>query len=265
MLAHDRYDILTKILLEKNTITVTEAMATCKVSHETARRDLEVLQEMGIAKRVHGGAVLIVQNDKTSKNPVPPQAQHKLHAGNMAAAKKASHLVRPGDVIFLDSGRTMGHLAQYLREVDNLTVVTPSLFVVHNLFGSKVQVICLGGELRPEENTFIGYLTNKALSNFNFDKAFFSCAGLSLKTGQIYEYDLLGIHRDFIREHAQKVILVINSEKLRIESPVNFGSLKSVDKVVVDELIKPEEQESITAMGIELEIGPMLESADDEA
>lgn len=264
MLAHERYDILTKILLEKNTIKVTEAMVACKVSHETSRRDLEVLQEMGIAKRVHGGAVLITQNGKSVKEPIPMQVQHKLHAGNMAAAKKASQLVHPGDVIFLDSGRTMGHLAQYLRELENLTVVTPSLFVVHNLFGSKVQVICLGGELRPEENTFIGYLTSKALSTFNFDKAFYSCAGLNLKTGLISEYDLLGIHRDFIREHAQKVILVINSEKLRIESPVNFGSLKSVDTIVVDELIKPDEIETITAMGIALEIGPMLESTDDD-
>lgn len=38
-------------------------MAACNVSHETARRDLKGLQEMGIERRVHGGAILISESN----------------------------------------------------------------------------------------------------------------------------------------------------------------------------------------------------------
>jgi len=36
MLAHERYNVSAKILLDENTIRVSEAMAACNVPHETA-------------------------------------------------------------------------------------------------------------------------------------------------------------------------------------------------------------------------------------
>ena len=98
MLAQERCDLIARVLLEKGTIKVSEVMQLCKVSHETARRDLETLQENGLAKRVHGGAVLIPQDDIPSPiHGATPKFRRQFHAGNLAVAQAAAKLqLQPG-------------------------------------------------------------------------------------------------------------------------------------------------------------------------
>ena len=58
MLAKERQNKILDILREKKIIKISEIVHLFDVSNETARRDLESVQDMGIARRVYGGAVL---------------------------------------------------------------------------------------------------------------------------------------------------------------------------------------------------------------
>ena len=266
MLAQERYDLISRVLLEKSTIKVSEVMQLCKVSHETARRDLETLQENGLAKRVHGGAVLIPQ-EESSSTPIhyaTPKFQKQFHAGNLAAAKTASHMVRSGSTILLDAGRTMAHLAHYVRDTSDLSVVTPSLLVINELSDTEVNLYSLGGSLYHEEYTYYGKITHSNLELFNVDIAFISCAGLDLQQGYITDYDDLGLSRFLIRNHAEKLVLVINSEKLHSRAFSNVFPLAQVDAIVIDERLSPEDEETLRGLGPEIIIAPMVYDTNDE-
>jgi len=248
--------------MAKNTVKVSEIMELCGVSHETARRDLEVLQENGFARRVHGGAVLIPQNLSDNGHFNARTDRKKLHAENLAVAATAAKLINSGDTVFLDAGTTMGHLAENLRNVADLSILTPSMYVINALEGTKSKVICLGGILSIEEQCFIGVVTHTTLSQFYVDKAFLSCAGLRLQNDVLTDYDTDGISRKLIRERATEMILVMNSDKLHNQAFVEVFSLSGIDTLVVDAHISPEDANTIRDKGINLIIAPLIADQD---
>ena len=55
MLAQERHAIILEMLREKNVVKITDIAARFGISHLTARRDLDVLQDQGLVCRVYGG------------------------------------------------------------------------------------------------------------------------------------------------------------------------------------------------------------------
>ncbi|MBE6918807.1 MAG: DeoR/GlpR transcriptional regulator [Ruminococcaceae bacterium] len=263
MLAQERYDLIARVLAEKNSIKVSEVMQLCDISHETARRDLEALQEQGLARRVHGGAVLVPQSGTASTASDSGRYSACTHSGNVAVAKAALSLVHAGDTILLDAGRTVSHLAHYIRDLPDLFVVTPNLLVINELRDGRVHLHGLAGELHHEEYAFTGKMTQTTFSAFNVDTAFISCAGLDLTQGYLTDYDDCGISRSLIREHSSRMVLLLNSDKLRIRAFSNLCPISILDTIIVDDRISPEHEEMLRSTGVEVIIAPMLGETDD--
>lgn len=72
MLAKERQDEIFSIIKQKKAIKMSDVVKKYQVSHETARRDLEVLQEQGLIKRVYGGAILSEQVSSLAGMAEPP-------------------------------------------------------------------------------------------------------------------------------------------------------------------------------------------------
>lgn len=58
-----RYENIMELLLDKREVTVTELSERLHVTGKTIREDLAKLEEKGLLKRMHGGAVL-AQSDQ---------------------------------------------------------------------------------------------------------------------------------------------------------------------------------------------------------
>ena len=101
-------------------------------------------------------------------------------------------------------------------------------------------------------------------SELNVDIAFISCAGLDLQQGYITDYDDLGLSRFLIRNHAEKLVLVINSEKLHSRAFSNVFPLAQVDAIVIDERLSLEDEETLRGLGPEIIIAPMVYDTNDE-
>ena len=87
-------------------------------------------------------------------------------------SEHAAALVQPGETVFLGSGTTVLEAARALRGRKELTVLTNSLPVVNALAGAEnITIICLGGMLRESEFSFIGHITEQALTEVRADKA----------------------------------------------------------------------------------------------
>ena len=102
----------------------------------------------------------------------------------MKLHKLAARRIKDGDTIAVDVGTTTVHIADFLVEVNNVTVVTNSISAAERFNVALEEkrmtgkIILLGGTTNPEQSSVCGAMTLEWLSHMNLDKAFLSCGGM---------------------------------------------------------------------------------------
>ncbi len=148
MTMKERHTAILDLAKTNNIVFIGELAQLFDISLETARRDLEALQDEGYVRRIHGGAVL---SDTFPSAPLSLEGKSR-HQYKSAIGRIASSLVNDGDTIFLAEGSTVREMASFLKTKNELTVITNSILVVNELINTDIKVIILGGLLiRNEE------------------------------------------------------------------------------------------------------------------
>ena len=172
----ERQKQILSLLTRQQKLSVAEIVAQFAISEATARRDLESLTLQGKAQRVHGGVIALEQ--APPELPILERESEQLDE-KIRIARAASELVSDKETIFLGSGSTVLEVARQLRNRRNLTVITNSLPVLNTLVGiNGITVISLGGMLRDSELSFIGHITEQALTEVRADKVIMGTRGV---------------------------------------------------------------------------------------
>lgn len=180
MLTEDRHSRVLAAVRERGFVTVAELCSLLTVSEATVRRDLDALAHSGQLRRLRGGAgdvkgTVQPERDLRSFTEVAETATIE----KQAIALRAAELVEDGDVVGLDSGTTVAAMCPYLAEL-SLTVVTASLAVVQALEKSPtVDIVIVGGLLRPSYRSIVGTWAEQMLGQLRVDKAFLGTSGVS--------------------------------------------------------------------------------------
>ena len=122
MIPSERQAHIVELLARRGRASVEELAATLAASRETIRRDLATLDGRGLARRVHGGAVLREEGGAPLEGPFARRRLENVEA-KRAVAHAAAATLRPGDSLFVDTGTTTLHFADELARVEGLTVV----------------------------------------------------------------------------------------------------------------------------------------------
>ncbi|WP_433040944.1 DeoR family transcriptional regulator [Dactylosporangium sp. CS-033363] len=130
------------------------------VSIPTIRRDLEILADRGLLRRVHGGAMPVTPDRPAV--PAPRPAPDDL--------REAVQLVQPGMVVGISGGPKAVRLAELLDDVPGLTVVTPMPVVAAAVHNPHTLVILIGG-VRTPGGSHAGPPAERALQALNLDLA----------------------------------------------------------------------------------------------
>ena len=115
MLTEQRYEIILKLLEEKNSITVAEVKDLLNTSESTVRRDITALHNAGKLVKVFGGAVACDRTVITHEPTVEQKAEVNVEAKQLVAAKAAA-LIQPEDFVYLDAGTTTACMLSFLTE-----------------------------------------------------------------------------------------------------------------------------------------------------
>ncbi|WP_069813514.1 DeoR/GlpR family DNA-binding transcription regulator [Streptomyces sp. TP-A0874] len=181
MLRESRHERLLRILRAEGVLPVGEIAKRLAVSEATARRDLNDLGDAGRLTRVYGGAV--------ARTPAePPFAEEVVDdlADKDALAARAAELVQDGEVVLLDIGTTTLQLARRLHG-RQITVATSNLAVYEELREDpEVTLVLLGGEVRRNYRSLVGFLTETALSHLYADRLFLGTSGV-LPDGRVLD------------------------------------------------------------------------------
>lgn len=228
----ERQNEILKILKEKKFATVLYLAQNLYSSAPTIRRDLKYLEDKGFVKRSHGGAMITDENS----TPIPIDFRNQTHSSQkIQICKKASSLIKENFVIFIDCSTTTLHLADFIPENLNITVVTNSFLLCALLNEKKIKTYCTGGLLVPQSKGFVGKRAEKFLEDFCADICFFSSFALS-DDGKITDYsdNETSLRKTMLKNSKTKVFMCDVSKVSKISS-FNVSNLDSVDYVVTDE------------------------------
>lgn len=243
VLPEERKNEIVRELKKTGKVKVMELVEQFQVSEETIRRDLMILEEKGLLKRVYGGAIHAV-----SPSEEPPFFQRTTvnQEAKVKVGKKAVDLISDGDVIAIDVGTTMLEFAKQIEKKKDITIITNSLPVStvltdslnQNLFTG--QVLLLGGQIDPKHQSISGSLTERMLDQFIIDKAFISAGGFSLQNGvSNYHLHETLVSRKMV-EVSKQVILLTDSSKIGVDTFCKVSPLEKIDVVVCEQTF-PEE------------------------
>jgi len=218
------------------------------VSDSTIRRDLELLEDQGATRRIHGGVLFVGAAPKVPHFESREPAQWNL---KKVIAQTAAALVEDGDTVLLDGGSTTYEVARLLVGRP-LHVVTNSLPVA-NLFASNSNsdLVLIGGNVCPRTGVVRGPYADQMLSQVRVRKTILSTAAVCEEGFFNNNMLLIETERAMMRA-GKEVIVVVDSTKFGNQSLGHVCSLSTVDHVVVDSQISEEWRIRLTTAGVNL-------------
>jgi DeoR family fructose operon transcriptional repressor len=217
-------------------------------SESSVRRDLSVLEQEGVLRRVYGGALAMQARDhqldfawQSTRN-----AEEKRRI-----AVRAATLVEDGQTVILDGGTTVAAVA---RELTNrsLHVVTNSLPIAE-VFNEarRIDVTLTGGYLYPRLRAMLGPLCEQMLAGVSADLLIMGIGGISSAGFSNSNTLVVGPERKMI-EAAKRVVVVADHTKFGRGSVTPLAPLEIADVVVSDSALGLEFQELLRSHSVEV-------------
>jgi DeoR family fructose operon transcriptional repressor len=251
---------LREMIRSRGFVSIPDLKEVIGASESTIRRDLDVLEEQGEAKRTHGGVFCTAP----SAGLTMFQDGREGHWGKKRRiAEMAAALIEDRDTLLLDGGSTTYELARQLVGRP-LQIVTNSLPVA-NLFASseKADLIFLGGQVHRVGIT-MGSRSIEMMRGLRVQKAILSVAGIDQRG--YYNSNLLLVETErAMMESADQTIVVADSSKFGRSSLVQLCGLSDVQRIVVDDGLSEAWRRTLTAAGVELLIASTADRGCPEA
>ena len=150
------------------------------------------------------------------------------------SARYAAGLVGEDDVVFLDTGTTMLHIADHLKGSKAL-FVTSSIELAGRLTGHSLHVYILGGALKEGTVDIVGAEALTALRRYNFTKVFLGTSGVSVSQGFTTPDPEAAALKILAASKAQSVYMLADSSKF---GRVTAAAILPLDKaqIITDRL-----------------------------
>jgi len=230
--ANERQDRIAELVASHGKVRTGSLTSLLGVSEPTIRKDLASLEQRGVLRRTHGGAVAV--RPPLERDPARRGVEHAQE--KQAIARACLELISEGDAIFLDGGTTVRELARALSTVRfPITVLTNAPAVADAVADHPmITHILTGGQLRPLSGALIGPLVLDNLERFTINVAFIGASGLS--EGGITVSDLGEAQvKAAVIERAQRVVVPVDHTKIGVADFVRVCGLDEIDVVVTDE------------------------------
>ena len=238
MLAIERRNAILAKLATDGKVIVSDLSTEFNVTEETIRRDLEKLDKEGLAKKTYGGAIVLDSHGAD----LPFNVRKRVNANlKENIAQKIADLIRDGDSIILDSSTTAISVTKYIKNRENLTLITNSVEILLELSDkSGWKILSTGGKLKNGSLALVGSSAEQMIRDYHVHIAVCSSKGIDMNMGISDSNEEDATMKKAIFSSADRKILAIDSTKFNRRSFVKVFSVSDVDTVVTDE--KPSDE-----------------------
>jgi DeoR family transcriptional regulator, aga operon transcriptional repressor len=250
MLSEERRREVLEILRTDGRVLVRDLARRFRTSLITVRKDLEALHHQGQLERTHGGALPVLAGALQDQTLQEKERQHRQQKLRIAAA--AVRMIRPGQVIILDSGTTTTAIARGCRQLRGLTVITNGTNIAAELADSQADVILTGGSLRRNSFSLVGPLAEESLSKLSADVLFLAVDGFDVSYGLTTPNQLEARVNRAMSEAAKRTIVVGDSSKFGRRSLSLIMPMSAVRETITDRGISKGDLKMLRESGIDV-------------
>jgi DeoR/GlpR family transcriptional regulator of sugar metabolism len=250
MFAEERREQILSKVKSIGRVLAKELAEEFQVSIDTIRRDLTMMEEDGLLKRTHGGAVPL---SKVRRFPMDDRIRYSEGTEHQnAVAKLAVSYIEQGDTLFIGGASIHYILLKYLPVDREYTVITNSLVIAEKLKNySNIETYIVCGKIKSEEG-IVDPLATEFVRTLRIDKAFLTGGGISARHGLSSSTPEGAIFQRAIAEVSRRKICLANFDKVGTEFFARTISLDDLDILITDWEAPDEEIAKIQKSGVKV-------------
>ncbi|MGO4349980.1 DeoR/GlpR family DNA-binding transcription regulator [Paenibacillus sp. MCAF9] len=255
MFTDERRDKIIELLQKNGRVLAKELADLFELSIDSIRRDLSIMEEKGLLKRTHGGAI---PASKVRSAPLPPDLRYKEASPHQdAISKLAASFIQEKDTVFIGSAGIHYGMLKFLPEVP-FTVVTNAIRVADVLKDrEEIDVYLIGGKVKSSGN-ISDTLANQFLRQFTLDLCFVAGGGISKNGVSTSSPEVASLGRTAV-EISRKRICLAPHEKLGVDFFAKEGPITDMDLLITDSEASITAIEDIENKGVKVLIAQIPE------
>jgi DeoR family transcriptional regulator, fructose operon transcriptional repressor len=214
---------------------------------------LRILEEKGLLKRTHGGAIPIYQ-----VNFCPPRVRDmkemEVYDNYAAIAKRGAAFIKENDVVYLTSGSLGFVMLNYLPKDIKFTLVVNSATLADQLkYWDNLTVYIVGGKIRMHGATsIVDSFATAFVKNMHFDLSFMTGGGADANFGLSNATDETATFQRAVIENTRKNILLLPNQKIGFRSFIKVCDMERFDTLITDWDAVEEELTRIEEKGVDV-------------
>lgn len=250
-----RFNTILTGLRETGSVSVDDLSRDLGVSVVTIRRDLDLLEQQGLLRRTHGGAVSMeplfyepFKKDRSFQAQVERQANEKRRIGLAAAG-----MIISGETIAITPGTTTAEIIRGIPLNRKITVVTNTANIAMELSKRKdVNVFVTGGHLHGDWFSLVGPTAIRSLENMLIHTVFIGADGIDAQWGlSCFNSDEAELNGTMVR-HARRHIAVVDHTKFGVVANFRICETNVLKTLITDSGATNEMIAPFQKMGLEV-------------
>ncbi|UOM36232.1 DeoR/GlpR family DNA-binding transcription regulator [Acuticoccus sp. I52.16.1] len=246
----ERQQSIVELLSSQTFVSVRDLQQTLGVSAATVRRDIDKLNEAGVARKVYGGVAALEDNLWRR----PPSALPFVENRDLAVEQKraiaaaAEGLVRDGSSVIVHAGSTCFTFGCRLA-LRNVRVFTNSMPLAAYLAEHGTCHLTVGGgDIHREP----GILFDPVPGPTHYAAQFYVGALGVSGEGILEQHPLLVRFVKEMSERANEIIVLVDSSKFALRPPVVALPMSRITTLVTDDGITPAHERMVREEGVNL-------------
>ena len=251
MLMEERQLKIAELIEKKGHITIAELTTLFDISHESARRDLRILESKGLCKRTHGGALkpmpvgyLTPRDRNFDEMPVWENYEQ--------IARQAVTHIKEHQIVYLTGGSFGFLMCPFLPRNIHYTLVVNSIDLANRLRHlTNADLYVVGGKMR-QSTSVVDSMATDFVSRMHFDLCFITGSGITAEFGLSNGTDETATFQRKVIENSRQKILLLASQKIGTDAFIKVCDTEKFDLLITDWDCVEEEISKIEEKGTEV-------------
>lgn len=247
MYAEERQREIAQMIEQQGNVSIARLVERYGVSNESIRRDLRALEQQGLCKRTHGGAIR-----PTQVSVLPPRDRNfddmPILDNYDRIAAHAVTLIKPGDMVYLTGGSFGFLMLRHLPKELKCTLVVNNADIAGRLRAFPNADVYVAGGLMRKSGSIVDSMAREFMARLHFDLCFITGGGLTADFGLSNGTDETASLQRQVMHNSRRKVLLMPSQKVGTDSFIKVCDAADFDALITDwdcvedELVRLEEQ-----------------------
>jgi DeoR family transcriptional regulator, fructose operon transcriptional repressor len=249
MFSDERRQEILKMLEQSGRVLAKDLATKFELSIDSIRRDLSIMEDQGLLKRTHGGAIPVTNVRMAAR---PPSLRYGEGSEfQNAIAKQAVTYIQDHQTVFIGGAAIHYVMLKYLPKEIPFTVLTNSVEIAYHLRNfANIQTYIIGGQVKNSGN-ITDALANEFARQFTVDLCFATAGALSSKGLTTATPEVAVFHKT-VYNNSRKIIALMEHFKIGSDMFSGMYPVKKLNIIITDEETTGDQVDLLKTQGVEV-------------